>query len=90
MVQTFVEGVSHIDACWLDGDSLVEKVDDLLDIGGTQNVDALHDGGLTSILNRKNHPLLLVFAGFQGDGQCTTNRLQRTIQRQLSNDIVVL
>ena len=80
MIEAFVEGVGYVNPGGFDGNSLVEEVDDLLDVGSPQDVDALHNCGFPCVLNWQNHPFLLVFADFQGDGQCAG--LQRTIQRQ--------
>ena len=89
VIQTFVESVAHVNASGFDGNPFVEKVDDLFDVGGTEDVYALHDGGFPRILDGQNHPLLLVFASLQCDRQCPPNRLERAVQRQFAQNVVI-
>ena len=89
VVQTVVEGAGHVNARGFDGRALVEKVNDLLDVGCPQNIDALHDGSFPGVLDGQNQPLFLVPPRLQGDGQRAAHGLQRTVQRQLPHNVVV-
>ena len=80
-----VEFTARIDDCWLVGRGTVEEMNDIHQRLHAIYFQLVDNGSFSDILLRHDEALKLLLAGTDGNGQCSTDRLQMTVQSQLAH-----